>query len=112
MGRNFKTFRQTLSILVLNRKWSIGINYLNTIKNCKLARKKKKEGGHEWFLPELEYYLLLIVVSPWYNCTGWLGVKHQFTYLLIILYSAQLKNNMLSKMQWPPHQTSERQKQD
>ena len=21
-------------------------------------------------------------VSPWYNCTGWLGVKHQFTYLL------------------------------
>ena len=22
-------------------------------------------------------------VSPWYNCTGWLGVKHQLTYLLI-----------------------------
>ena len=21
-------------------------------------------------------------VSPWYNCAGWLGVKHQFTYLL------------------------------
>ena len=20
--------------------------------------------------------------SPWYNCTGWLGVKHQLTYLL------------------------------
>ena len=20
--------------------------------------------------------------SPWYNCTGWLGIKHQFTYLL------------------------------
>ena len=21
--------------------------------------------------------------SPWYNCTGWLGVKHKFTYLLV-----------------------------
>ena len=21
-------------------------------------------------------------VSPWYNRSGWLGVKHQFTYLL------------------------------
>ena len=21
-------------------------------------------------------------LSPWYNRTGWLGVKHQFTYLL------------------------------
>ena len=24
----------------------------------------------------------LHIKSPWYNCTGWLGVKHQFTYLL------------------------------
>ena len=24
-------------------------------------------------------------VSPWYNCPGWLGVKHQFTYLLTFL---------------------------
>ena len=23
-------------------------------------------------------------VSPWYNCTGWLGVKHQLTYLLVL----------------------------
>ena len=23
-------------------------------------------------------------VLPWYNCTGWLGVKHQFTYLHLI----------------------------
>ena len=22
--------------------------------------------------------------SPWYSCTGWLGVKHQFTYLLTL----------------------------
>ena len=21
---------------------------------------------------------------PWYNCTGWLGVKHQVTYLLVL----------------------------
>ena len=21
--------------------------------------------------------------SPWYNCTGWLGIKHKFTYLLV-----------------------------
>ena len=24
-------------------------------------------------------------VSPWYNCTGCLGIKHQFTYLLVLL---------------------------
>ena len=23
-----------------------------------------------------------ITCSPWYNCTGWLGIKHQLTYLL------------------------------
>ena len=27
----------------------------------------------------------LPLVSPWYNRTGWLGVKHQFTYLLTSL---------------------------
>ena len=25
-------------------------------------------------------------VSPWYNHTGWLGVKHQFTYLPVSLF--------------------------
>ena len=24
--------------------------------------------------------------SPWYNCTGWLGIKHQLTYWLIQLF--------------------------
>ena len=24
-------------------------------------------------------------VSPWYNRNGWLGVKHQVTYLLVLL---------------------------
>ena len=24
----------------------------------------------------------LCACSPWYNCTGWLGIKHQVTYLL------------------------------
>ena len=28
------------------------------------------------------YPVLPHLQSPWYNCTGWLGVKHQFTYLL------------------------------
>ena len=26
----------------------------------------------------------LCVYSPWYNRTGWLGIKHQLTYLLIV----------------------------
>ena len=26
--------------------------------------------------------IFLPASSPWYNCTGWLGVKHQLTYLL------------------------------
>ena len=30
----------------------------------------------------LPSYRMLLYQSPWYNCTGWLGVKHQFTYLL------------------------------
>ena len=28
--------------------------------------------------------LLYIQPSPWYNCNGWLGVKHQLTYLYIL----------------------------
>ena len=28
---------------------------------------------------------LLIIFSPWFDRTGWLGVKHQVTYLLIML---------------------------
>ena len=38
-------------------------------------------------------------VLPWYNCTGWLGVKHQLTYLLTSLSSAQCRwrqSHMLS----------------
>ena len=36
-----------------------------------------------------ELFVLFVVVvillksSPWYNCTGWLGAKHQVTYLLL-----------------------------
>ena len=31
----------------------------------------------------------LSVWSPWYNCTGWLGVKHQLTYCLSVRPSAR-----------------------
>ena len=30
--------------------------------------------------------------SPWYNCTGWLGVKHQLTYLSPVLFSLKIDN--------------------
>ena len=29
------------------------------------------------------------ITSPWYNCTGWLGVKHQLTYLLTYSFITQ-----------------------
>ena len=29
------------------------------------------------------------MVSPWYICTGWLAVKHQFTYLLTLTWHSQ-----------------------
>ena len=29
-------------------------------------------------------FLCLTLFSPWYNCNGWLGVKHQVTYSLIL----------------------------
>ena len=30
--------------------------------------------------------------SPWYNRNGWLGVKHQVTYLLTVLFCSQWNN--------------------
>ena len=32
------------------------------------------------------YVFVLLIHSPWYNHTGWLGVKHQITYLLTYLH--------------------------
>ena len=29
------------------------------------------------------FVFVLLIILPWYNHTGWLGVKHQFTYLLL-----------------------------
>ena len=34
----------------------------------------------------LQLSVLLYLPSPWYNRTGWLGVKHQLTYLLCIFH--------------------------
>ena len=28
-------------------------------------------------------FVSVLIISPWYNHTGWVGVKHQFTYLLL-----------------------------
>ena len=45
-------------------------------------------------------------VLSWYNCTGWLGIKHQFTYLLSrkknqsaaeIYYQTKLNPNVVWK---------------
>ena len=48
----------------------------------------------KWLMPALvfimiiksDFYVCLSVYyySPWYNHTGWLGVKHQFTSLFFI----------------------------
>ena len=31
--------------------------------------------------------IIILPVSPWYNRTGWLDIKHHVTYLLICLFS-------------------------
>ena len=46
-------------------------------------------------LPQLHFIFLspfVLVVSPWYNRTGWLGVKHQFTYSLTYFVLVSLKS--------------------
>ena len=41
-------------------------------------------------------------LSPWYNRTGWLGVKHQFTYLLTGVIPSSLQHDLYFIMivQW------------
>ena len=34
------------------------------------------------FLIFILYWQICWCVSPWYNCNGWLGIKHQITYIL------------------------------
>ena len=36
------------------------------------------------------FLLSFFFFSPWYNRTGWLGVKHQVTYLLLICFFSRL----------------------
>ena len=30
---------------------------------------------------QISIIIIIIIMSPWHNRTGWLGVKHQVTYL-------------------------------
>ena len=39
--------------------------------------------GFVIYIYEKSFKVCLWQRSPWYICTGWLGVKHQFTYLLV-----------------------------
>ena len=51
-----------------------------------------------WFL---FLFCFLVGLSPWYNCTGWLGIKHQLTDLVRFLHSFpfQMWHNLLTKSQ-------------
>ena len=33
--------------------------------------------------PKVWYFMMTECVSPWYNCNGWLGIKHQVTYFYL-----------------------------
>ena len=58
------------------------------------------------FISSVTEFVNLHIISPWYNRTGWLGVKHQVIYLLTAYYfprvgsmtalTKQQKNNPLS----------------
>ena len=37
-----------------------------------------------WIIQLFCYSSASFSPTPWYNCTGWLGIKHQVTYLLIL----------------------------
>ena len=39
-----------------------------------------------------------VCLSPWYNRTGWLGIKHQLAYLLVCLHT--LHNKSAFKCSW------------
>ena len=43
------------------------------------------------FLEDLKCWGASDKTSPWYNCNGWLGVKHQVTYLLTYLLGHDLQ---------------------
>ena len=42
------------------------------------------------------YFIMFVqeTFSPWYNRTGWLGVKHQFTYLLTGVIPSSLQHDL------------------
>ena len=46
----------------------------------------------EWvdmkFDPEVRHTFYPFMLSPWHNCSGWLGIKHQVTYLLTYYFTA------------------------
>ena len=52
-------------------------------------RKKKKRGG--FYLPSYVHTLhnycfgISFVELPWFNCTGWLGMKHQRIYSFVVV---------------------------
>ena len=51
---------------------------------------RETEPGHAG---SLILTLCVPVLLPWYNCTGWLGVKHQITYLrsCLVMYTCREK---------------------
>ena len=40
-----------------------------------------------WICSVLQSFKYSVIHSPWYNCNGWLGVKHQVTYSAIHPYN-------------------------
>ena len=55
------------------------------------------------FVPS-KILLSALKLLPWYNCTGWLGVKHQLTYLLPLKFNlTSSENSRSAKRVCMPH---------
>ena len=52
----------------------------------------------------MDYYSATYNISPWYNRTGWLGVKHQVTYLLDYSTVHYAMQSWIVSVDWGSHQ--------
>ena len=75
----------SINCATVQRQCSIPVHLLKTMASFPEALwrnqfSKDEKERFKLFSPTLS-------VSPWYNRTGWLGVKHQLTYLLCQFYT-------------------------
>ena len=70
---------ETGPIKVNKQNWSSALNSFLSILNSVFWGLKKKKVKYK-YPANNDTDLFHADILSWYNCTGWLGVKHQLTY--------------------------------